>query len=494
MRRKFRRLLILLLLIATAGFLCGALYTQYLFQEAFYVTWKRMVIAVIDAQKSKENELHPALAFVRKIMESPDPRDVFETIDGQKPFAPSTDRLFLTIGPASNTLLSRPDELTVGSSHALLSALRSAEPGDVITIAPGKYSFTGRSVYVGRSGTESKPITLRAKSFGTVTLQLSTQEGLHVLGANWVFENLIIQGTCSSDSYCEHAFHIVGDARNTVIRNNWISNFNASIKVNGVKGKFPDNGQIVHNAFVNDHARKTANPVALLDIVGASNWIIEANFIADFAKAEGDRISYGAFFKGAGEDNIFERNLVRCEWRHRGGARVGFSFGGGGTYAAACRDGKCTREQERGILRNNIILDCPNDVGVYLNKSADTMIHNNLIMNTRGIDVRFPQSNARILNNIIDGRILARSQSAYTARGNIMSRFRAALNRGVTSRLFAGPETGDLTITDEAAFINSGTPIPHPSVDFCGREHAPNHAQVGPFLVRGKMTCVPAIQ
>src|SRR3546814_12852056 len=101
---------------------------------------------------------------------------------------------------------------------------------------------------------------------------------------------------------------------------------NAAIKVNGVAGRYPDGGLIRRNAFINEHPRETERPVAVLDFVSASRWRVQKNFIADFAKTGDDRTSYGAFFKGAGEGNIFEQNVVRCEWRHSGLDRVGFSF------------------------------------------------------------------------------------------------------------------------------------------------------------------------
>src|SRR3546814_4894238 len=85
----------------------------------------------------------------------------------------------------------------------------------------------------------------------------------------------------------------------------------------------------------------------------ASRWTVRKNLIADFAKAGGDGVSYGAFFKGAGEGNVFEQNVVRCEWRHHGGIRIGFSFGGGGTAQRFCRNNSCTNEHYDGVARSN---------------------------------------------------------------------------------------------------------------------------------------------
>src|SRR3546814_11478006 len=84
------------------------------------------------------------------------------------------------------------------------------------------------------------------------------------------------------------------------------------------------------------------------------------------------------------------------------------------------RNNSCTNEHYDGVARSNVIIDCPNDVGIYLNKSKGTLIHNNALINTRGIDVRFAGTSALIVNNVIDGRILARSGGQYSQSNNIV--------------------------------------------------------------------------
>jgi len=96
---------------------------------------------------------------------------------------------------------------------------------------------------------------------------------------------------------------------------------------------------------------------------------------------------------------------------------------------------------------------------------------------------------ATILSNVIDGRILARADSHFTTRGNITSTFKAEVNGRVSSNLFADPETGNLTITDEDALKTSGTPVSAAARDICGREYPSEHAQAGPFLVDEKARC-----
>ena len=113
-----------------------------------------------------------------------------------------------------------------------------------------------------------------------------------------------------------------------MIHNNVLADFNAQIKINGEDGGFPDAGIIDHNTLIDTRARYTPNPVTPIDLDAASNWQIAGNLIADFVKLGGNGISYGAFAKAAGDNNVFERNAVLCEDRlqHQSGQRVGISL------------------------------------------------------------------------------------------------------------------------------------------------------------------------
>ena len=86
-------------------------------------------------------------------------------------------------------------------------------------------------------------------------------------------------------------------------------------------------------------------------------------------KSGGDNISYGAFAKGAGDHYVFERNVVLCEYKHRGqaGERIGLSFGGGGTGPEFLRDARASgSEQISSIMRDNLIAFCSDEERGYL--------------------------------------------------------------------------------------------------------------------------------
>ncbi|GEM_PF-1970199 len=298
------------------------------------------------------------------------------------------------------------------------NAVKTVTPGSTIYLAAGQY-FIKDTLDLEVAGTESKPIRLQSLNpQQPAELIINTQEGLLLKSPYWTISNLIFSGDCEFDDYCEHAIHLAGNAKYTVIKDNRFKNFNAHIKANGnYRGQFPDFVLIENNNFVNEWVRETKNPVTPIDVVGGSNWIIKQNFIADFAKQNKSRmsVSYGAFLKGAGRSSLFEDNFIACSWRLEYQSaldiRVGVSLGGGGTDKRFCRDETCEFEYAEGKINNNTILNC-SDVGIYLNKAMQSVISGNLLLSTLGIDARFPSTTAEISGNSLDGRIKSRDEAS----------------------------------------------------------------------------------
>lgn len=360
----------------------------------------------------------------------------------------------------------------VASADALRAALARATQGEVITIAPGTYRFSGTSgLNADRPGAPGAPIVVRAALPGSVQLEFDMVEGFRVSAPHWHFENLAIRGVCRADSDCEHAFHVYGAATHFVARNNTITDFNAHFKINALHGRFPDGGLIESNTLDATRPRATANPVTPIDLVVASGWTIRANVISDFIKAGDNGVSHGAFAKGGGSGNLFERNLVWCERRLRGqpGQRVGLSFGGGGTGKSLCRDGRCITEQDGGIMRANLVLGC-SDAGIYLNSAANTRVEDNTLIDTTGIDVRFPTSSARLDGNLVDGPIRSRDGGLVREGDNRTSSvWQAFAGLHPVRSLFAAPGAGDLRWRGEPPLRARGRdPAAADHVDLCG--------------------------
>jgi hypothetical protein len=470
--------------------------TQYFFQEPAWISWDRLLRQEVRSHRHEYPSARLVFKFLDAIAVNQDPRDQYGPLDGQTDLpAPANWRGL--VGPRVDRAEAVRDDVSgvvwISSAEHLRRVLLTVEPGATIQFRPGVYHFSGRSMAVDRPGELENPITLRAAALGEVTLTFDLLEGFRIHAPHWIVENLVIDGVCTDDTRCEHAFHIVGEARSTVLRDNWVTNFNAAVKVNGANGATPDDGLIEHNFFANDAPRDTAKPVTPLDLVAVSGWRVRGNVVADFAKRGGDGISYAAFFKGGGGDNLFEHNLVRCEWRHHGGIRNGLSLGGGGTSDGACRGGSCDAEQRDSVLRGNVILDCPNDVGIYLNKAAGTLIHNNLILNTRGIDVRFPETDAMIANNVIDGRILRRDGGSFTAERNVTSGLGAALLWKLGDDFFANPGAGNLHLEDPGRILGRGRVIPDAGRDLCGQALAGGEMDIGPIQYGRDKTCAPIL-
>ncbi|MBZ2209152.1 right-handed parallel beta-helix repeat-containing protein [Massilia sp. R798] len=365
----------------------------------------------------------------------------------------------LSIGPAS-----AGNVVPVEHEEAAIRALEKAQPGDVITFAPGTYRFNGRP-YLATSSASG--VTVRAGRPGTVTLEFELREGFLIASPNWTFENLHIRGTCDVQAGCEHAFHVIGGGAGFVARNNTVTDFNTPFKIDGNGSAYPDNGVIEHNSIRNTSARDTVGSVSAIELVAASNWAIRANLVSDFAKEKGDRTSYGLQARGGGKGNRIERNVVVCEQRLRGapGLRIGVSLGGAGSTVSQCRGKRCAAEQDGGVIDANLVASC-SDEGIHLQRAAATAITHNTVLDTAGVAVLSPESSATIHGNIIDGRIVARAGAAIDADDN--------LDTGVT-RLLTGahPLRALFVAADSMNLRWRGDPprrgaVPLAGADLCG--------------------------
>jgi hypothetical protein len=361
----------------------------------------------------------------------------------------------------------------VSTVTQLLAAVNAAKPGDVITLAPGTYDLD-QTLYCDVPGTAAQPIVVQSPVLGAAKLRSNTVELIKVSAPYWDFENLDIQGVCPSHTDCEHAFHVVGAASSTRIRNSRLHDFNAMIKGNGEGNPFIFAADVLieGNEMFDSVPRQTGNPVTPIDVVGGDRWVIRGNFIHDHGKAQGDQVSYAAFLKGNSRNGIFEKNLVICERDTTGQIRLGLSFGGGGSAPESiCEGGTCTPEHQNGIMRNNVIVNCPADVGMYLNKAQNAKIYNNTLYNTTGIDVRFATSTADLRNNLLSGAIRNRDGGTSTQGANLA---------GVTSlqwaTWFLNPAGANFALLNGGSIVNQGQAVSQVTDDFCGhsRDAAPD--------------------
>lgn len=369
--------------------------------------WLRYTLRRLEGHNKLEFVAHPVLHALQQRLEREPPYPLPSLGKGQQATAPP---------PLGNTV---ERLIYVNDAQQLREAMRQADAGARIQIAPGVYRFD-RKLQTGRAGLPGQAIVLSAQAPGTVWLEFTQAEGIVVDKPHWTIENLGMRGICPRHDDCEHALHVVGPAAFSVIRNNHIEDFNAHIKVNGLRGQWPDHGLLTFNTLTNTRARETAKPVVPLDLVGASHWRVEDNYVSHFVKRQGNGVSYGMYMKGGGEGGRFERNLVICSPHGLSapGVRVGLSFGGGGTGASFCRGGSCaTHEHLSGHMVNNIVAHC-NDTGIDINQSTDVQVVHNTLINTSGLATRGPLARAVVAFNLIEGRIVSRDGSLLVQQRN----------------------------------------------------------------------------
>lgn len=361
----------------------------------------------------------------------------------------------------------------VATTAELRQAIATAQPGDVIELMPGHYHVGPYGLGIDRPGTAAQPITLQALHLGDAVIDSDATQAIEVRAPYWHFINLDIHGVCAQDRNCAHALHIVGNAHDTILDNLRLVDFDAQVKVNAEGGRFPDRGILENSTLYDTHPRDTPSPVTPVDIDDASGWLIHNNLVADFVRAN-TQTSYGGYTKGAGEGTIFRDNVVLCAWHLNGthGSQVGLSFGGGGMAPADRRDhGRSGFEQRNGTLADNLIAFC-SDAGIDLNRAADTLIANNTLIDTAGIDLRYPQTSARIEANIVDGPIEARDGATITLQRNNLATPLLFLFLGYHPQrlLFADPARLDLRWRHESPpFTLAGAPGP----DLCGLRRGP---------------------
>lgn len=458
MGRGARRALAATLALAVVG-ACGAAAALFALERAGVMP--RALAPYIEQRSSGHN---PLIVGSGRLV-----ADTLLALDRGAPAGASTLPLErLTLGAQPRAAGPAPaGEVLVRDVTTLRAAMAAAAPGSVITLAPGAYVIEGRSLDANRPGGAGAPIVVRAAQPGSVRLQSRVVIAVRVGAPYWRFENLAIDGACRRDDDCEHAFQVVGAASHFAAVNNTIGGFNAHFKINGAGGRFPDGGLIEANTLFNPGPRDTRKPVTPIDLVAASGWTVRANVIRDFVKLQGNRVSYGAFAKGGGSGNVFERNLVWCEHALAGlpGQRVGLSLGGGGTGKEFCRDGKCITEQEESVLRANLIVGC-SDAGIYLNSAARSRIEDNTLVDTGGIDVRFATSGAELDGNLVDGPIRARDGALLRLGDNRdAGLWRAYVGSHPVRDLFAAPARGDFR-WDQAAPAHAAV-APRARLDLC---------------------------
>jgi hypothetical protein len=288
----------------------------------------------------------------------------------------------------------------VSTYPELYSACQNAEPGDTIIVAKGTYTINdgkSRIMITNRPG----PVLVRGKTGdpGDVIIEGLGQDDETVQmifnldnTQEWTFESLTTR-----NSYY-HGFKFDRASTNCTLRNIIMRDHGES----GVKGTsdpaagtYPDNLTVEHcDIGFSPGGGGTRSVCEGIDGVGVNYWKIQHNRFVNIQKKVGDGVAYAVFTKG--NSSFTEINANRFE-----DCFIAASFGGGGTDPKFFRDSDQTYEHRHGFIMNNLMIRSL-DAGVYINKGTDTRIYHNTLFDCElTIQVRFTESSAEVLNNLI---------------------------------------------------------------------------------------------
>lgn len=101
-------------------------------------------------------------------------------------------------------------------------------------------------------------------------------------------------------------------------------------------------------------------------------------------------------------------------------------------------------------MRANLVASC-SDAGIYVNSGARSRIVDNTLVDTAGVQVRFPESSADVDGNLVDGAIGSRNGGQVRAGDNLTTPIAAAyLGWHPLRRLFRAAPAFDFEWRDDA--------------------------------------------
>lgn len=416
-------------LLAPAGLSPGAAWSAL--TERTPSHWIRYAQRRLEGHTNLEKLALPVLHAAQRRYERPVPSGLPHLGKGQREAGLTPQRYDAQGHPLPSQALSdkaRPPlaDVIVSDFAGLKQAVENARPGQIVEVLPGTYAWPD-TLRTRGGGLAEQPILLRARDPGTVRFEVTAMEALVLRHPYWQLENLEWVGKCKVQGHCEHALHVVGQAKGTAIRNVRMQDFNAHIKVNGEGGRWPDAGIVQFSTLSNSETRRVYRiPVVPFDLVAASNWIFSDNLVLNFPRDEPSSPSYGVFMKGGGSGGLIQRNLIVCSAGDisEPGVRVGISLGGGLTGKDYMRDPQSPQvEHSGGRVLGNVIAHC-NDSGIDLNRATQALVQGNILVNTSGIGLR-EGSQAIVMGNTLDGYIRVRQTSSADQSDNKVGDTRA---------------------------------------------------------------------
>lgn len=362
--------------------------------------------------------------------------------------------LTLASSPAwSDNILRR---VPVSTAEQLTAAILTAQPGDLISIAPGRYRMKMRFTS-DTSGTKRNPVILAPRDGSDTVIVDGTGNQITIKFSNAKHIQLRMLNI-TGGGY--HGVFFDNGAQNIVIDGNRIYdnhaqqplNSHAELKGSGGKGR-PRNIIIANNEIFHSHHPPGGNFQGI-DCNFCTDFTITGNYLHDIREPTVESHSHydrGSCIqmKSTSRNAVIERNrIARCH--------IGIVYGG---------EGLASPEHIGGIVRNNVIYDST-EIGIAaVNVSGGRVVHNTLFGNGESIrvarDTRNPDSenSVDIANNVLGSPV----RTMDAPRGKVGGNF--VLKAGVESELFRDLSARDFRLRAGASsLIDKAVPLKEPII------------------------------
>jgi hypothetical protein len=349
------------------------------------------------------------------------------------------------------------------STEAQLQAAVAAMSSNVtIVLAPGTYHLT-RSLYFNGP---LRSIGVRGATGDSADVQLigpgmtnadygSIPYGIWTGGG---VDGITIANLTLRDFYFHPIIFNAGTQRPHVYDVHLIDAGEQFLKSNpDASGVGASDGVVEYSIFEFTTTARDDYPKAI-DVHGGANWRIRHNLFRNLQAPAGQLIGPAVLVWRGSSGTLTEGNtFVNCG--------RGIMYGGEDAPGSA---------HSGGIIRNNFFYRSsaqPGDVGIQIADSPGTQVlHNTVILSgtyKAAIEYRYGTNGAVIVNNLVDGTILARDGATATLNANVIN---------AVPSMFVNAGAGDLHLLPTAArAIDQGIALPDVATDWDG-ERRPNGA------------------
>lgn len=347
--------------------------------------------------------------------------------------------------------------LTITSGKELKAAVKAANPGDTIAIAPGTYKVD--SLRIEKAGKKASPITLACTGDkGYAVLNLTTSVCVKLKAPYWNFSGIHFKG---NPAKTQAVIQIVGESGASHIRF-------TDCKISGSSMyavKSSRSMEKASNDVIFDYCEAFNTGKTCLDFVAGEDWVVRRTYVHHYGQAGG--VCYGIFLKGGSVNGLFEGNLVDGKSK---ATTVGISFGGGKTGEQWIRHegGEPAPEHVNGIARNNNVINTT-DVAYHTNESEGSKFYNNLAYNCGG-GIQCQAGGSAMAVNCVLNSVHGQIKGSHNVDE-------------VNKAWFMNPGRGDFRLTVAGVKAMSGAKaLKDNPTDLFGTQRDPKNPMAGPIL------------